>query len=144
MVSYIANRYLMLQAGLGKDDFKPLFAVNPPNTVLALHRRQVDAAGASDGVLDLAMVKKSIDTSELVALASSAPLLQLPVAVKRSMPAKLSATIQASLVGLKNSEAGMQVLKTAAMTGMGRAEDKDYDPHRKMVRAVFGPEGPQK
>jgi hypothetical protein len=24
-------------------------------------------------------------------------------------------------------------------TGTGKAEDKDYDPHRKMIRAVMGP-----
>jgi phosphonate transport system substrate-binding protein len=141
MISYIANRYLMLQAGLAKDDFKPLFAVNPPNSVLALHRRQTDAAGAGDGVLDLPMVKKSVDTEELMALATSAPLLQLPLAVKRTMPPKLSAAVQSILVSLKNSEAGARVLKSAAMTGMGKAEDRDYDPHRRMVRAVSGSEG---
>ena len=139
MISYITNRYLMLQAGLKKDDFKSLFAVNPPNSVLAMHRRQADAAGAGDGVLDLPLVKKSINTDELIALASSEPLLQLPVAVKRSLPAKLSLSIQSILVNLKSSEAGKQVLKSAVMTGMGKAEDKDYDPHRKIVRAVMGP-----
>jgi phosphonate transport system substrate-binding protein len=66
-------------------------------------------------------------------------LLQLPVAVKRDMPAKLRASIQSTLVDLKDSEAGKQVLKSAVMTGMGKAEDKDYDPHRKIVRAVMGP-----
>jgi phosphate/phosphite/phosphonate ABC transporter binding protein len=138
MVSYIANRYLMLQAGLKKDDFKSLFAVNPPNSILALHRRQADAAGAGDGVLDLPLVKKAVNPDELVALASSAPLLQLPVAVKRTMPVKLRKSIQSILVGLKDSEAGRQVLKSAVLTGMGQAEDKDYDPHRKIVRAVMG------
>ena len=139
MISYITNRYLLLQAGLKKDDFKSLFAVNPPNSVLALHRRQSDAAGAGDGVLDLPLVRKAINTDELIALAVSAPLLQLPMAVKRTMPAKLRASIQSILVNLKNSEAGMQVLNSAVMTGMGKAEDKDYDPHRKIVRAVVGP-----
>lgn len=139
MISYITNRYLMQQAGLKKDDFKPVFAVNPPNSVLALHRRQADAAGAGDGVLDLPLVKKAINTEELTVLAVSPALLQLPVAVKRSIPAKLRATIQSVLADLKNTEAGKQVLKSAAMTGMGKAEDKDYEPHRKIVRAVLGP-----
>lgn len=139
MISYITNRYLMQQAGLKKDDFKPVFAVNPPNSVLALHRRQADAAGAGDGVLDLPLVKKAINTEELTVLAVSPALLQLPVAVKRSIPAKLRATIQSALADLKNTEAGKQVLKSAAMTGMGKAEDKDYEPHRKIVRAVLGP-----
>ena len=138
MISYIANRYLLLQAGLGKDDFKSLFAVNPPNAVLALNRRQADAAGAGDGVLDLPVVKNAITPDELNALAVSVPLLQLPFAVKRDMPPKLRASIQAILVDLKNSEAGRQVLASALLTGMGKAEDKDYDPHRKIVRAVMG------
>ncbi len=138
MISYITNRYLLLQAGLKKDDFKSLFAVNPPNSIVALHRGQVDASGAGDSILDLPLIKKTIKTDELVALATSAPLLQLPIAVKRSMPAPLRGTIQSALVDLRNSEAGNSVLKSAVMTGMGKAEDKDYDPHRKIVRAVLG------
>jgi len=27
----------------------------------------------------------------------------------------------------------------AVLTGIGRADDKDYEPHRRMVRAVMGP-----
>jgi phosphonate transport system substrate-binding protein len=136
MVSYIANRYLMLQAGLRKDSFQSLFAVNPPNSILALYSRQADAAGAGDGVLDLPQVKKAINTDELIAIATSPPLLQLPIAVKRTMPSKLRLSIQSIVVNLKNSEAGNQVLQSAFLTGMGKAEDKDYDPHRKIVRAV--------
>lgn len=139
MISYIANVYLMLQAGLKKDDIKTIFALNPPNSILALHYRQADAAGAGDGILDLPVVKNAINTDDLTALAVSPPLLQLPVAVKRDMPAKLRTSIQSILVNLKSSEAGQRVLHEAALTGMGKAEDKDYDPHRKIVRAVMGP-----
>ncbi len=139
MISYITNRYLLLQAGLKKNDYKSLFAVNPPNSILALYRGQADAAGAGDGVLDLPMIRNAINTDEIATLAASAPLLQLPVAVKRAMPAKLRASIQSALLNLKNSETGRQVLKSAALTGMGKAEDKDYDPHRRIVRAVMGP-----
>jgi phosphonate transport system substrate-binding protein len=142
MISYITNRYLLLQAGLKKDDYKSLFAINPPNSILALYSRQADAAGAGDGVLDLPVVRKSVNTDELIALGVSAPLLQLPVAVKRTMPAKLRASIQSILVNLRNSEAGNQVLKSAVMTGMSKAEDKDYDAHRKIVRAVMGSADP--
>lgn len=138
MISYITNFYLLLQAGLKKEDFKARFAVNPPNSILALHRRQADAAGAGDGVLDLPQIRKTINSDELTALATSAPLLQLPVAVKRNMPAKLKSAVQSTLINLKSSEAGMQALKTAVLTNIGKAEDKDYDPHRKIVRAVTG------
>lgn len=138
MISYIVNRYLMLQAGLNNGDFKSSFAVNPINSVIGLHRKQADAAGAGDGVLDLPVVKTVVNPDELVALAVSPALLHLPVAVKRTMPQKLRASVQASLVGLKSSEAGRAALKAASLTGMGRAEDRDYDPHRKIVRAVLG------
>jgi phosphonate transport system substrate-binding protein len=141
MMSYIANRYLLERAGLRKDDFRSLFAVNPPNAILALNHKQADAAGAGDVILDLPEVKGSINTDELTALAFSAPLLQLPVAVRGDMPAKLRESVQWLLVNLANDEAGREVLKAAIMTGMARAEDKDYDPHRKIVAAVFGPEG---
>jgi len=59
--------------------------------------------------------------------------------VKRTMPAQLREAIRSSLVDLENSEAGKSVLKTALLTGIGKADDKDYDAHRKMVRAVMGP-----
>jgi phosphonate transport system substrate-binding protein len=137
MISYITNRYLMLQAGLTPGDFKPLFAVNPINSVIGLHRKQADVAGAGDGVLDLPIVRKAINTDELVSLAVSQPLLQLPVAVKRTMPAKLRTAVQTALVNLRTSDTGKHVLSAAALTGMGKAEDKDYDPHRKIVRAVL-------
>ena len=138
MMSYITNLYLMLQAGLKRDEFKSQFAVNPPNSILALHHRQADAAGAGDGVLDLPVVRNALNIDELTALAVSAPLLQLPIAVKRDMPAKLRTSIQSTLVTLKGSETGQQVLKSAVLTGMGKAEDRDYEPHRKIVRAVVG------
>ena len=144
MISYIAPRYLFLQAGLKKDDFKSLFAINPPNAIVALMHHQADAAGAGDGVPELPEVRNAINSDELMALAVSAPLLQLPVAVKRNMPARLRASIQSILVDLKNSEAGRQVLSSAALTGMAKAEDRDYDPHRKMATAVLGPVGGNK
>lgn len=136
MISYIANRYLFLQAGLRKDDFKSLFAVNPPNAVVALVRHQADAAGGGDTLMDMPEIKNAINTDELTALAVSPPLLQLPIAVRRNMSTKLRVSIQSILVDLKNSEEGRQVLNSAALTGMGKAEDKDYEPHRKMVNAV--------
>lgn len=139
MISYIAPVYLMLQAGLKKEDFKTVFAVNPPNSLLALYHKQADAAGAGDNVMELAGIKGVIDTSELTALAVSEPLLHLPWAVKRSMPAKLRGSIQTILVTLNDTEAGNKILKSARLTGIQTAADKDYARHRKMVISVFGP-----
>lgn len=141
MHSYIAPRFLLMQAGLKEGDFKTEFAVNPPNALLALYRKQAHAAGAGATLITLPAVKNSINVDELRLLAASEPLLFLPWAVKRSMPAKLRESIQSILVGLGRDDAGKKVLDAAKATGMGKAEDKDYNPHRKMTTAVFGPEG---
>ena len=87
------------------------------------------------------MIKSAINAEEIRLLAETEPLLFLPWAVKRTLPAKLADSIQSILLDLKNSDAGRQVLKSAIMTGMGKAGDRDYDPHRRMTTAVFGPEG---
>ena len=142
MLSYIAPRFLLTQAGLKDSDFKAEFAVNPPNALIALSRGQADAAGGGDILMDLAVVKNAIGAQDVRILAATEPLLFLPWAVKRTMPPKLAASIQSLLVDLGSTEAGRQVLKSAMTTGIGKAGDGDYDPHRKMVRAVFGADAP--
>jgi phosphonate transport system substrate-binding protein len=142
MMSYIAPRFLLMQAGLNESDFKTEFAVNPPNALIALFHKQADAAGGGDILMDLPVVKKAIDTADVRILAATEPLLFLPWAVKRTMPAKLRQSIQTVLVDLATSERGKLALKAARTTGIGKAADKDYDPHRKMTHAVFGaPDG---
>jgi phosphonate transport system substrate-binding protein len=141
MLSYIAPRYLLMQAGLNDGDFKSEFAVNPPNALLALFHRQADAAGGGDTLIDQPVVKNAINAHELTVLAVTEPLLFLPWAVKRSLPAKLRDSIQNVMIGLGRSEAGKDILTAAQATGMGKAEDKDYNPHRRMMTAVFGGSG---
>jgi phosphonate transport system substrate-binding protein len=141
MMSYIAPRYLLMQAGVSEAEFKTEFAVNPPNALLALYHGQADAAGGGDILIDLPAVTNAIDAKQIKMLAATEPLLFLPWAVKRSMPVKLADEIQALLVGLGDNDIGRKVLQSAKVTGMGAATDKDYDAHRRMTKAVFGPEG---
>jgi phosphonate transport system substrate-binding protein len=143
MIGYIAPMYMLLHAGLKKEDFRSRFAVNPLNSVIGVYHKQADAAGSGDGVLGQPAVKNAINTDELTVLAVSEQLLHLPWAVKRSMPAKLRESIQSVLVDLENTEAGRKVLKSAVLSGIGIAEDKDYDPHRRMVKTVMGGSIPQ-
>jgi len=138
MLSYIAPRFLLMQAGLQDGDFQTKFAVSPPNALIALYHRQADAAGGGDIAIDLAAVKNAINTQEITILSATEPLLFLPWAVKRDMTAKLAESIQSILLGLGGSDAGKSILKAAMTTGLGKAEDRDYDPHRKMTGTVFG------
>lgn len=138
MIGYIAPMYMLLQAGLSKNDIKSRFAVNPLNSVIGVFHRQADAAGSGDNAVGQPALKNAINTDELAVLAESEQLLHLPWAVKRSMAAQARDAIQAALAELETSEAGRKVLKSAVLTGIGKAADKDYDAHRKMIRAVAG------
>lgn len=140
MLSHIAPRFLLMQAGLKDGDFRTEFAINPPNALLALYHKQADAAGGGDILIDLPVVQNAIKAQELRVLAVTEPLLFLPWAVKRSMPAQMRESIRSTLLNLAGAEGGRKILSAAQTTSMGRAEDKDYDPHRKMITAVFGPE----
>ena len=141
MMAYIVPVYMMLQAGLRLDGFESKFAVNPINSVIGVYRRQADAAGSGDNAVQQPAVKSAINPDELTVLAVSEQLLHLPWAVKHTMPAELRHDIQSVLLDLENTAAGRRVLSAALLTGIGRAEDRDYDPHRKMVRAVMGGSG---
>ncbi len=139
MIGYIAPLHMILEAGLKKSDFKSQFAINPLNSVIGVYNKQADAAGSGDGVLDQPALKKAINTDELTVLAVTEQLLHLPWAVNRSVPAALRDSIRASMVDLENSETGKKVLKSAVLSGIGKADDKDYEAHRRMVRTVVGP-----
>ncbi|HZN22715.1 MAG TPA: PhnD/SsuA/transferrin family substrate-binding protein [Burkholderiales bacterium] len=141
MMSYVAPRFLMMRAGLKEGDFRTEFAVNPPNALLALYHKQADAAGGGDILIDLPVVQNAINAQELRILATTEPLLFLPWAVKRTMPAKLRESIQAILTDLDQTPAGKVALNAAKTSGIEKAEDKDYVPHRRMTDAVFGPNG---
>ncbi len=138
MIGYIVPMFLLMKAGLTRNDITARFAVNPLNSVIGVYRKQADAAGSGDGAVEQPALQKAVNTDDLVVLATSQQLLHLPWAVRRSMPTKLRETIQTLLVELETSEAGRKVLMSAVLTGIGRAEDKDYNPHRAMVRAVMG------
>jgi len=138
MIGYIAPMFMLGRAGLKKGDFNVQFAVNPINSVIGVARNQADAAGSGDQVLEQSAVKSAINTEDLTVLATSEQLLHLPWAVRRTLSPKLREQIQSTLIDLDKDDAGRKVLKSAVMTGIGKADDKDYDPHRAMIKAVMG------
>ncbi len=144
MMSYILPRYLLLEAGLSNNDYDTQFANSPPNALMALYFNQTEASGAGDILIDLPVVKNNINTSELTHLASTAPVLHLPWAVKKGMDSRLRAQIQRALVELETTDQGQAILKQAKMTGIGAAKDGDYDPHRQIIAKVVGPLGSTK
>ena len=138
MIAYIVPTMLLHRAGLKKGDYKELFTKNPPNSLLSIYYKQSDAAGTGSLLLQLPMLRNSIDTSKIKSLISSKPLPHLPWAVKSTMPKKLVKQIQQSMLDLNNSNNGKKVFKAAKITGIHVATDQDYNAHRKIILEVFG------
>ncbi|WP_020680504.1 phosphate/phosphite/phosphonate ABC transporter substrate-binding protein [Marinobacterium rhizophilum] len=139
MMSYILPQYLLLQAGLQPGDYQAVFAKSPPNSLIALYYDQAQASGAGDILIDLKIVKDSVDTSQLTHLAITEQLLHLPWAVLRTMPEDEATRIQTLLTDLGASPEGQAILKQAQMTGIGIANDESYAPHRRIIEQVMPP-----
>ena len=137
MQSYIVATYLLRQAGLKSEDYSEEFAKSPPNAILAAYFDQAAAAGAGDKVLQLPVVTRKVDTSKLTVLARAPQHAHLPWAVKGSMTPTLRQTIQQVLVDLQETEAGREILANAKLTGLKAATDREYDPHRRIIREVL-------
>jgi phosphonate transport system substrate-binding protein len=138
MMSYIVPTYLLRQAGLTKKDYEEVYAINPPNAVLATYLQHADAAGAGEVVRRLPVVTSKIDVRQLELIAVSRPLPHLPWAVRQEMPAELKQKLKRLLVDLKYSEEGRNILKQAQLSAFNPVTNKDYDPHRRIVEAVYG------
>ena len=54
-----------------------------------------------------------------------------------AMAATLRQTIQQVLVDLQETEKGRQILANAKLTGLKAASDREYDPHRRIIREVL-------
>lgn len=139
MMSYVVPTYLLQQAGLKKQDYEEVYAINPPNAVLATYLRRADAGGAGEVVRRLPVVTSKIDVHQLEVIAVSGPLPHLPWAVKQEMPAELKQRLQTLLVNLKQSEEGRMILRQARLSALNPVTNEDYDSHREIVEAVYGP-----
>lgn len=140
MQSYITARYLLQQGGLAEGDYFSAFAINPPKACIGIYYRQAAAAGTGSTVPYLPNVQNEIDISELKVLKKSAPMAQLPWAVKADMSDAIAMQIQTILSELKNDREGKKVLESARLTNLVIATDDEYNPHRQIIRTVLDEE----
>ncbi len=136
MMSYVVPTYLLRKAGLLSGDYEEVYAINPPNAVLATYLGRADAGGAGEVVRRLPVVTSKIDVDQLDLIAISDPLPHLPWAVKSEMDPELKVRIQSLLVDLKATEEGSRILKKARLTALNPVADKDYDAHRTIIEFI--------
>lgn len=138
MQSYIIATYLLRRGGLKAGDYTEVFAVNPPNAVLATYFHQAAAAGVGDRVILMSAVSSNINTKKLTYLARGQQLAHLPWAVNKRLPRKLRNSIRTALTTLKKTREGKKILRTARLTNIVTAKDKEYDQHRRIIKIVTG------
>jgi len=137
MMAHVVPKYLLLHAGLKHEDYIEEFATNPPNSLLAVYYGQADAAGTGDIIMKVPSVTQSIDVSKIKILAQSEQMAHVPWAVSDKLNKSLQTKIQNALLKLNNTPSNRTLLKKANISGLVKADDKTYDPHRKIIKVVF-------
>jgi phosphonate transport system substrate-binding protein len=140
MQSYIGAMHILMNGGLKQGSYAEDFAVNPPNVAFAVFNKMADAGGIGEVLLQNQKIKEKIDVTQLKVLARGDDLPMLCWAVKKEMNKNLAQMIQKTMIGLKNDEAGKNILKDAEATAFVSASDKDYDIVRKLVKESLNEE----
>lgn len=141
MGSYIAPTAILKKAGLvaGKD-YQVRFAKNPPSAVIAAYNKASDAAGSGSVILHVKGVTSRIDTTQMLALATSEAFIQLTWAVKGDFPAEKVKKVQDAMVALGKSPDKKAILKSAKVTNFHVATDADYKKVREITKYAVGEE----
>lgn len=140
MISHIAAVYALMEKGLKPNEYKTLIVKNPPSAVFSVFHGKADAGGAGNVVSSLPIVTKQIDASQLTHLVEGEPLAHVTWAVKEGMPEPLKQQLKTLLMDLSKTPEGMGILKNAKVNALVEARNQDYDPHRRIVKAVLGEE----
>ncbi len=138
MQAYIIPTYILKKSGLEAKDYQSEFALNPPGALYAVYHGLADAGGVGAHILSLPTIKQQIKTSELKVLTRHEHLPHLPWAIKNDMPEALKAQVKSLLLGMNETQAGRAVLAQARLSAFRAVEDSEYDPHRNIIREVFG------
>lgn len=138
LVSYILPTYLLRQAGLKQGDYREDFAQNPSNVALTVFFRQADAGGISDSVFETTFVRDKIDIAQMEYLVRGEQVPHLPWAVRADVPMVERLRIQNVLLGVKGAVGGENILKSASLTNLVKAEDSEYDSIRHVIKTVTG------
>ncbi len=136
MGSYIAPTAILKEHGLSEgSDYTADFAKNPPSAAIAVYNKAADAAGTGDIILQLGVVQKNIDVSQMRILATGKPYVQLPWAVSSKMDEAKAQKIQAAMTGLKADD---PVTQAAIVSGFFAVTDSDFDQVREITRFALG------
>ena len=89
--AHVLAKSILSAAGLGANDYQQIFTKNPPNALLAVYNGTAHAAGVGTPVLQRPEILRKVDVKHLHVLATSAPIPQLPLAVRSDLDARLGA-----------------------------------------------------
>jgi len=140
MVSFIVASSILKQGGLNKGDYDADFAINPPNAIMAVYFKQSAAAGSGNITMNLPVITKAIDASQLKMLAQSREIPHLPWAVKESLSPDVKDKIIKAFLSMNTPGQAQNALQAAKLSGLHPATDKDFDPHRNIIKEILDEE----
>ena len=134
---YVYPRAMLVEAGVNPERYfkETVFAGGHDKVIDAVLGRRVNAGAIYEGALGVAKAK-GLPIGEIVTLSSTAPIPHDAVAVRLGMDEALVKKIQAALVDLDKSPAGLAVIANSRkkLTGHVVADDGLFDVVRRMAR----------
>lgn len=128
MVSHVLARELLRRNGLPPNDYRAVFAKNPPNALLTVYNGAADAAGVGSPVFERPEIKRRVDTDKLHILAEDEPVPPLPIAVRGDLNPALTRRLRGALLSLATTESGSALLTRIGATHFLAAEHAEYAP----------------
>jgi len=126
MVSHILARELLRRHGLPTNDYRAVFAKNPPNALFTVYNGAADAAGVGSPVFERPEIKRRVDVKKLHVLVESDPIPPLPIAVRGDLDNDLVRRLRVALLELNQGGAGAALLARIGATHFAPSDHAEY------------------
>lgn len=140
MISHLAVKKMLMDNGVMPGDYSEEYAKSPALAIMAPFYRRADAGGSGKVGLKQPFVRRSIDTAQIQVLAEAAPLKHVPWAMRSSLSPELKALIKKTMLEMGARPRGLKVLRRMNLSNILPVKDSDYDPHRRIAKAVLNEE----
>ncbi|HEY9199500.1 MAG TPA: phosphate/phosphite/phosphonate ABC transporter substrate-binding protein [Gammaproteobacteria bacterium] len=126
MVSHILARELLRRNGLEADDYRSVFAKNPPNALLTAYNGAAAAAGVGSPVFERPEIKRRVDAGRLRILAEGDAFPPLPIAVRGDLSPQLVERLRGALLELATTPEGPALLARLGASHFAAGEHAEY------------------
>ena len=135
---YLIPRFMMKKAGIDPErDFKNIVFTGGHDSVgLSVKNRHVDAGGMGEVQLISMIEKDVVDKDEIIILATSDPIPNSPIAVRKGMDPELKKQIKQTILEMHEHLGEEKMMGWHRVIRYVEARDEEYDGLRKIARVL--------